>query len=93
MGPLGCRLCLTVCPYSRRNNWLHSLAKNVDINDPTGLVKHALIFMQKSFFESPDPQDYLRPPDGRFAGYREGPEWLQSENYLDIKVNNPQKGA
>lgn len=92
MGPLGCRLCLTVCPYSRRNNWLHSLAKNVDINDPTGLVKHALIFMQKSFFETPDPQEYLRPPDGRFAGYRDGPEWLQSENYLAIKVNNPQKG-
>jgi len=92
MGPLGCRLCLTVCPYSRRNNWLHKIAKDVDINDPTGLVNNALIFMQKSLFETRDPQEYLRPPDGRFAGYREAPEWLEVTNYLAINPKNPQKG-
>ncbi len=93
MGPLGCRLCLTVCPYSRRNNWLHKVAKDVDINDPTGLVNNSLIFMQKNLFEAPDPTEYLRPPDGRFAGYREAPEWLQVTNWFDINPANPQKGG
>ena len=92
MGPLGCRLCLTVCPYSRRDNWLHNVAKVADINDPTGLVNNSLIFMQKNLFEMPDPQEYLRPPDGRFAGYREAPEWLQVTNWMDIDPLNPQIG-
>jgi epoxyqueuosine reductase len=92
MGPLGCRLCLTVCPYSRRSNWLHNLAKDIDVNDPTGLANNVLIYMQKNLFEAPDVTEYLRPPDGRFAGYREAPEWLQVTDWFDIDPTNPQKG-
>ncbi len=93
MGPLGCRLCLAVCPYSRKNNWVHELAKVADVNDPTGLVNDSLIWMQKSVFEAPDPQEYRRPPDGRFAGYRPAPEWLEIENWFAISPANPQKGG
>lgn len=92
MGPLGCRLCLASCPYTRRNNWVHNVAKAVELNDPTGLVNNALVFMQKNLFEMKKPQEYLRPPNGRFAGYREAPEWLQSENYFAGEIINPQKG-
>jgi hypothetical protein len=93
MGPLGCRLCLSVCPYSRKNNWVHQLAKVADVNDPTGLVNDSLIWMQKSVFEAPDAQEYRRPPDGRFAGYRPAPEWLEIENWFAISPANPQKGG
>lgn len=92
MGPLGCRLCLAVCPYSRKNNWVHNLARNMDIYDPTSASKSALIWMQKNFFESPTAEEYLPPPDGRFAGYRPAPEWLEVENWFAVKPRNPQKG-
>jgi reductive dehalogenase len=92
MGPLGCRLCLAVCPYSRKDNWVHQMAKVADINDPTGMVNDSLVWMQKSAFEAPDPQEYRRPPDGRFAGYRPAPEWLEIENWFAISPPNPQKG-
>lgn len=92
MGPRGCRLCIATCPYSRRNNWVHAMARQASSNDPTGLVDRSMIWMQKSFFEAPGAQAYLPPPDGRFAGYRPAPEWLDVENWFDIKVNNPQIG-
>lgn len=93
MGPLGCRLCLAVCPYSRKMNWTHRASKVMDVNDPTGLAKDALLWMQKAFVKAPDVQEYLRPPDGRFASYRPAPDWLEIENWFDVKVNNPQKGG
>lgn len=93
MGPLGCRLCLAVCPYSRKGNYAHKFSKFVHRNDPTGMAKDVLVWMQKTMFKGPKAQEYLRPPDGRFAGYREAPPWLQVENWFDMKVNNPQKGG
>ena len=80
-------------PYSRKNNWLHETAKTLDINDPTHLVNDGLVFMQRNLFEMPEPTEYLRPPDGRFAGYREAPDWLQITNWFAINPLNPQKGG
>jgi reductive dehalogenase len=93
MGGMGCRLCLIACPYSRKNNWVHALARNVDSKDPTGLVRKGLTWMQKLFFKAPEASEYLPPPDGRFATFREPPEWLNVRNYLDIKVVDPTKGG
>ncbi len=92
MGGIGCRLCLIACPYSRKNNWAHALAREVDSHDPTGLTRKSLTWMQKTFFQSPEAAEYLPPPDGRFATFREPPEWLQVENYLDLKALDPTKG-
>jgi len=92
MGGIGCRLCLIACPYSRKNNWVHGLARDVDMNDPTGLLNDGLIKMQKTFFKTPEAAEYLPPPDGRFATFREPPEWLAVENYLDLKTLDPTKG-
>ncbi len=93
MCPLGCRLCLAVCPFSRKGNYAHKTSKFIDSNDPTGLAASVLIWMQKTMFKSPDVQDYLAPPDGRFAGLREAPTWLKVEDWFDMNVKNPQKGA
>lgn len=92
MGGMGCRLCLIACPYSRKNNWAHDLARTVDTHDPTGLVNDGLTWMQKTFFDTPEAAEYLPPPDGRFATFREPPEWLTVEKYLDLKVVDPTKG-
>ena len=93
MGGLGCRLCLIACPYSRKNNWLHATSRTIDMNDPTGLVNDVLTKMQKTMFQYPDAQEYMPPPDGRFANYRDPVKWLDVEKYLDIDVVNPSKGG
>jgi epoxyqueuosine reductase len=90
MGPLGCRLCITNCVYSRKNNWVHGVARVADPVDPTGLVNNALIWMQKTFFDHPTAEEYRRPPDGCFASYRPAPEWLQTDKWFNITTDNPQ---
>lgn len=92
MGGLGCRLCLIACPYSRKSNWVHTMTRTLDTHDSTGLMNNTLTKMQKIFFKAPAAHEYLPPPDGRFATFREPPDWLKVKNYLDIKVLDPTKG-
>jgi len=92
MGGMGCRLCLIACPYSRKGNWVHTSVRKLDTHDPTGLMDKGLTAMQKKLFDAPEAHEYLRPPDGRFANYREAPEWLQVKNYLDMDVSDPTIG-
>jgi len=93
MGPLGCRLCLASCPFSRKNNYSHKLSKFVDRNDPTGLAAGALTWMQKLMFKAPGAQEYLPPPDGRFASYRPAPAWLRTEEWFNVPITYPKKGG
>jgi len=81
----GCRICLAVCPYSRKNNWLHSMSRNIDPRDPTGLVSTALLWMQKAFFKYPEARDFMPPPQGRNATYHEPPDWLLTEKWFKVK--------
>ncbi len=80
----GCRVCLAVCPYSRKNNWIHNFAREVDPRDPTGVVSSALLAMQKKFFEYPGGQEYLPPPDGENKTFIDAPDWLITENWYDL---------
>jgi reductive dehalogenase len=80
----GCRVCLAVCPYSRKNNWIHNFAREVDPRDPTGVFSTALLTMQKKFFEYPGGQEYLPPPDGSNSTFNDAPDWLLTENWYDI---------
>jgi len=90
MGPMGCRLCVVTCPYSRKDNWLHGFARVADPADPTGVVSSGLLWMQKTFFDAPEAIDYRRPAEGgRFASYRQEPAYIQAERYLDIDINSP----
>jgi epoxyqueuosine reductase len=77
----GCRVCLEVCPYSRKNNWIHSLSREIDPRDPTGLVSSALLWMQKSFFKYPKAKDFLPPAN---KTYHEPPDWLKTEDWFKI---------
>ena len=80
----GCRVCLSVCPYSRKNNWVHDFAREADPRDPTGLVASGLLAMQKKFFNYPGGQEYLPPPDGSNSTFGEAPEWLRTEEWFEI---------
>ncbi|MCB9137575.1 MAG: reductive dehalogenase [Caldilineaceae bacterium] len=90
MGPLGCRLCVAVCPYSRKDNWVHQLAREVDPRDPTGITRESLLFMQKNFFDYPEAVEYRRVGSGgHFASYRPEPAFLHAEDFLDIPITSP----
>jgi len=93
MGPMGCRLCISVCPYSRKHNWVHDMVRRMSTADPSGQVDRAMTWMQKKAFKAPGAEAYLPPPDGHFAGYRPAPDWLEIENWFDVEVVNPQKGG
>lgn len=91
MGPMGCRLCVATCPYSRKDNWLHDLARKIDPRDPTGAVSSGLLQIQKHIFPYPAVDEYHRPPDGHFASFRPEPSYLEAEKYLNIPVTKPGK--
>jgi len=80
----GCRVCLSVCPYSRKNNWLHTLAREGDPRDPSGVIASAMLAMQKNFFDYPGANQYLPPPDGNNKTYGKAPDWLRTEEWFDI---------
>ena len=92
MGPMGCRQCVAVCPYSRKDNWLHDAARKIDPRDPTGVVSSGLLWMQKNLFPYPEAVEYRRPPVGRFASFREPPDFLVAERYLDVDIIKPEEG-
>ena len=49
LGNMGCRICVSVCPYTRKSNWLHRTALNVTAKDPTNISDKVLTSFQKSF--------------------------------------------
>jgi reductive dehalogenase len=84
LGNMGCRLCIAVCPYTRKSNWLHKTALNVTVNDPTGIAEKVLTGMQKRFYPGPDPQKYYIPSlGGENASYRKPPWWLRTEDFIE----------
>ena len=80
----GCRVCLAVCPYSRKRNWIHNIAREVDPRDPSGLFSTGLLSMQKKFFKYPGGQEYLPPPDGNNKTFNDAPDWLKTDEWADI---------
>jgi reductive dehalogenase len=87
LGNTGCRICVSVCPYTRKANWLHRTALKVTANDPTGLSERALTALQKSFYEGPDPESYYMPSlGGENASYRDPPWWLKTEDFIDADL-------
>lgn len=85
LGNMGCRVCISVCPYTRKANWVHKAALDITAHDPTGLADKALTAMQKIFYPGPDPQDYFIPSlGGKNSSYRKPPWWLRTEDFIDI---------
>ena len=86
--PAGCRICMGVCPYTRKNTWIHSVSRELDARDPTGLVSSGLLAMQKGFFSYPSAQDFKSDWDGGVeATYHNPPRWMRPEVYFDVEKN------
>jgi len=86
LGNMGCRICVAVCPYTRKSNWVHRSALNITAHDPTGLSHKALTGLQKRFYPGPDPQDYYAESlGGKNASYRAAPWWLRTEDFIDFQ--------
>jgi reductive dehalogenase len=81
---LGCRVCIGVCPYSRKNTWIHTLSREIEPRDPTGLFADGLLAMQKNFFKYPKGQDFQ--PEwlgGKEAVYHNPPWYLRAEEVFE----------
>ncbi|SEA71467.1 reductive dehalogenase [Desulfuromusa kysingii] len=77
---LGCRVCMGVCPYTRKNTWIHSISRELEPRDPTGLVSSGLLAMQKNFFKYPEAQDFRSDwLGGTEATYHNPPWYLRAE--------------
>lgn len=83
---LGCRVCLGVCPYSRKNTWIHTISRELEPRDPTGLVSSGLLAMQHNFFKYPEAAEFRSDWDGgKEANYHNPVWWLRSENFFNIE--------
>ncbi|MBU8921831.1 MAG: reductive dehalogenase, partial [Bacteroidales bacterium] len=86
LGNIGCRLCVAVCPYSRKSNWLHRSALKVTSADPTGLSHRMLTGMQKKLYPAPDAKEYFMPSmGGSNESYRDPPWWLRTGDFIDFQ--------
>ncbi len=80
---LGCGVCHSVCPYTRKNTWIHKISREIDPRDPTGLFASGLLAMQHNFFKYPAGEEFRAEWDGgREANYHNPPWWARSEEFL-----------
>lgn len=80
----GCRICIGVCPYTRKNTWIHTLSREAEPRDPTGLVASGLLAMQHGFFKYPEAEEFKSDWDGgKEATYHNPPQWLRSEQWFE----------
>lgn len=82
---MGCRACIAVCPYTRKNNWIHTIVREADPRDKTGATRKALLAMQHNMFYYPEAEAYHGDWNGgHMAGYHQPPEWMRTENYFKV---------
>jgi reductive dehalogenase len=55
---MGCRICVAVCPFTKKSNWLHTAARDVAIRDKTGITASALTWMERAFYGTHDGEYY-----------------------------------
>ncbi|MDR1322433.1 MAG: reductive dehalogenase [Gracilibacteraceae bacterium] len=55
---MGCRICVTVCPFTKRSNWIHTAARDVAVRDKTGISASMLTWMERAFYGTHDGEYY-----------------------------------
>ncbi len=79
----GCRVCIAVCPYTRKNTWIHTISRELEPRDPVGVVATGLLAMQQNFFTYPAGEEFREPWDGgRDATYHDPAWWARSEDFF-----------
>ncbi len=85
VGSGSCRICLALCPWSRKNAWLYNMSKTVLSRDPTGLLVKMSVEAQKAFYENPDPSTYYAPTN---ASVRPPEWWMQNEPFIEVPASS-----
>lgn len=81
-GSNSCRVCLTVCPFSKRANWLHTTARDIAVRDKTGVVSSTLTWMERTIYGQHEPSHFVGPEWGT---YRNPPWWFDTERFFKVK--------
>jgi reductive dehalogenase len=83
----GCRICVAVCPFTRKNTWIHTISRELEPRDPTGLVGSGLLAMQRNFFSYPKAEEFNADWNGgREATFHNPPWWERAEDFF-VGVN------
>jgi len=75
-GHLGCRLCIAVCPFAKKHNWLQRATRNVIARDPTGLSDRFFTWMEGAFYGEHAPEHFIYTPGTRRYGAIRGQPWF-----------------
>ncbi|MBI5650323.1 MAG: 4Fe-4S dicluster domain-containing protein [Chloroflexi bacterium] len=81
VGSGSCRICLALCPWSRKDAWLYNMTKAVLSRDPTGLMAKMSVEAQKFLYENPDPQTYYAPTN---ASVRPPEWWMRNDPFIEV---------
>lgn len=85
LGNIGCRICIAVCPFTKKSNWLHRAALQISANDPTTISQKFLIQFQKFFYPGPNPIKYYSPSfGGDNRSFRDPPWWLRTQDFIEF---------
>lgn len=74
-----CRLCFTVCPWSRKGNWIHKMTKQILPRERSGLTAKTLTWAQRVFYDIPDVRHFKDPGWG---SYRDAPWFFRAEDFI-----------
>lgn len=72
-GSATCGICITVCPWTRRDNLIHGMAKQALMRDRTGVLAKAAVAGEKALYVDHESVDFYPPKwatscgDGRRA--------------------------
>ncbi len=81
VGSGSCRICLAICPWSRKSAWLYNATKTILSRDPTGLARTLHVESSKLMSENPDPATYYAPTN---ASVRPPEWWMQNEPFIEV---------
>ncbi|PPD59140.1 4Fe-4S double cluster binding domain-containing protein [Dehalogenimonas etheniformans] len=85
-GPMGCRACVSVCPWTKKNTWVHRFVREVLSHDPTGVSQNVAIWAERTLY----PKHYneeLNPPN--YKGVYEPPKWIKTDEYIGSFIKTP----
>lgn len=80
-----CRICVTVCPFSKQSGWIHKMARDVAVRDRTGLTAKMLTWMEKNFFGEKDANEYVYELGSyEYPTVKEIPWWLVASDFVEL---------
>jgi len=85
-GPGGCRACVGICPWTKKNTWTHRFVREVLTRDPTGITQNMAVWAEKNMYPKNMAEDLLPP---KFMGVIDPPEWIVTENYISGFTDTP----